>query len=619
MTLIKSFVAPESEMEEVGLKAIKMPRLGRFVALAGKNGAGKSRLLSKLEFYINARSGGLPQAANHEKSIRTYEQLIQSHPEHSDISTWKSQRESAANQLALIFSRVITDKEEPAFKSMRFVPKILELKDPRQYNIGSTVGKFNQAKTPGHSDLAEVALFYIQQLQNRWWNASHQEFKGSQEDKELLITEYQKFRDMTGRMIGATLARNVDGEPTLFGRPIPEAGLSDGQKVILQLCVALHAQGSALENTVFLLDEPENHLHPSAVIDVIKILYESTKASQIWIATHSVPLLAYIASEDAMAIWYVNDGTVTNSGRHPEIVLNSLLGGAERIGQLNSFTGLPAQLAALNYAVDSLLPPKVLRDGSGDDQVNQIQSILTGLKQHDPIKVLDYGAGKGRLLQGILAAFDESKSATIDLIDYSAFDIFTDDKKICENLIKENYGTDQNRYFNSVEDFFTHQDEKNVDIIVMCNVLHEIDPTRWLDLFSVESIIHRSLKDNGYLLIVEDQRIPIGEKAHSYGFLVLDTSHLKTLFGVTMEDVAANRFSWDSRRNDGRLKAHLVSKQLLGRVTSDSRKLAIQHLRQTSEQEIRKLRSEDASYANGQLNGFWTQQFTNASLYLRDA
>jgi energy-coupling factor transporter ATP-binding protein EcfA2 len=145
--------------------------------------------------------------------------------------------------------------------------------------------------------------------------------------------------------------------------------LSDGQKVILQLCVALHAQKSELENSIFLLDEPENHLHPSAAIDLLKMLYESTGNSQIWIATHSIPLLAYVASEEPMSLWYVDGGAVSSAGRHPEIVLESLLGNEDRLGQLNAFTSLPAQLAVVNYAMESLLPPTILGGGADDPQV----------------------------------------------------------------------------------------------------------------------------------------------------------------------------------------------------------------------------------------------------------
>lgn len=618
MTLIKSFVVPSEELRDIGLDAINMHRLGRFVALAGKNGAGKSRLLAKLEFFISARESGLSQLARRRQNIQVYEQNIASNPGHQGMNDWQNAIKTEAQQIALTLDRVVTEKDAPTFKSVRFVPKHLNLMDPRQHPSGQLLGKFHQAKSP-RTDQSEVCLFYIQQLQNRWWNADHQRFSGSEEEKRACLDEYEKFQRLAYRMLGVILGRSVDGDPTFFGRPIPEAGFSDGQKIILQLCVALHAQGSELENTVFLLDEPENHLHPSAVIDVLQILYEITDISQIWIATHSVPLLAYIASVDPMAIWYVDSGSVTNAGRHPEIVLNSLLGGDERIAQLNAFTGLPAQLAVLNYAVESLLPPAVLSDGSGDAQVSQIQSII-GALDRKPLSLLDFGAGKGRLLQGMHVASNADGNSLKEFLDYLAYDEYVEDKAVCQHVIEDIYGSSADRYFNTQENLLAIQGEKCVDVIVLCNVFHEIAPQKWLDLFSKQSLIYRSLRDDGYLLIVEDQRIPTGEHAHEYGFLVLDTTHLRTLFSIKNEDVADGQFRSDDKRQDGRLKAHVVGKKLLERVTSASRRASIEELQHTSENEIRKLRtSKVSSYLNGQMHGFWTQQFANASMFLKDS
>lgn len=619
MTLIKSFVVPGEELGDIGLEAINMHRLGRFVALAGKNGAGKSRLLAKLEFFISARENGLAHVPQRRRNIQNQEQNIAKNPVHPHVEDWKKAIKSEAQQIAYALDRVVTEKDAPAFKSVRFVPKHLNLMDPRQHPSGQLLGKFNQAKSP-RTNQSEVCLFYIQQLQIRWWNADHQRFSGSDEEKRTCLDEYEKFQRLAHRMLGVTLGRSVDGDPTFFGKPIPEAGFSDGQKIILQLCVALHAQGSELENTIFLLDEPENHLHPSAVIDVLQILYETTEVTQIWIATHSVPLLAYIASVDPMAIWYVDSGSVTNAGRHPEIVLNSLLGGDERIAQLNAFTGLPAQLAVLNYAVESLLPPTVLRDGSGDAQISQIQSIIGTLNRTTPLTLLDFGAGKGRLLQGMQVASAANNNSIKESLDYLAYDEYVEDKAICQQVIEDTYGSSADRYFNTQEDLLAIRGEKSVDVIVLCNVFHEIAPQKWLELFSKQSLIYRSLRDEGYLLIVEDQRIPTGENAHEYGFLVLDTSHLRTLFSIENEDFVNGQFKSDDKRKDGRLKAHLLGKKLLERVTSASRIAAIEELQHTSENEIRRLRrSKVSSYLNGQIHGFWTQQFANASMFLKDA
>jgi SAM-dependent methyltransferase len=542
--------------------------------------------------------------------------VILQNPQHQNLSQWTSEAANYENQIELAINRVVSGTENAEFKAIRFVPKQLNLQDPRSHGNRELVSHFGQAKNPGLNGYEQHCLYYVQQLQHRWWNAGHQRYSGTDEEREIALNDYDSFQAMLSIMLGCPLDRNLDGDATLFGRPIPDAGLSDGQKVILQLCVALHAQRSQLDSTVFLMDEPENHLHPSSVIDLLKSLYEITGKSQIWIATHSIPLLAYVASVEPMSLWYVEDGLVTNSGRHPETVLSGLLGDEERIGQLNAFTGLPAQLAAINYATESLFPPKVVAEGDSDPQVTQIQEVVAHLSNGAVLSVLDYGAGKGRLLDGFAANAIAAGMKASELLDYFAFDPYPDNHAECVRLIGEHFPVEFPRYFNSREEFFDCKADGSIDVVVMCNVFHEISPREWLNLLSPNSLIVRALKDNGYLLIVEDLRIPVGEKAHDHGFLVLDTSHLRTLFSICEDDLNAGHFSHEDSRKDGRLKAHLIAKPLLSRITSESRRIAIEQLKETAKEQIRNLRNLRPSYVNGQLNGFWTQQFANSSLYL---
>ncbi|AMV48258.1 AAA family ATPase [Paraburkholderia caribensis] len=617
--LIEKFYVPGEEAAERGLKEISMSRLGQFVALAGKNGAGKSRILEALDFYIKTRTQGVgQQLVIRRETIAGYRQNIQNQPESEHVEGWKKVIADESLQIELTLNRVISAELGDPFKAVRFVPKQLHLEDPRSVAIGQLAARSGYARQPGLNDYGNSCLFYIQHVQNRWWNANHQAYSGPTEDKLSAIEEYESLCEIVQRFLGVALDRDLDGVPTLYGHPIPEAGLSDGQKVILQLSVALHAQRADLDNTVFLLDEPENHLHPSAVIDLLKAFQDTTKSSQIWIATHSVPLLAFVASVDPMSLWYVEDGAVTHAGRKPELVLSSLLGDDERLAQLNAFTSLPAQLAAVNYANESLLPPKVLMSGEKDPQVTQIQRTISMLGGGKPLPVLDMGAGKGRLLDGMAEEVANKGIHVSDFVDYFAFDLFDDDRAVCERVIQTHFLEGGRRYFNSREAFFEHKEDNCISIVVMCNVLHEIPPQSWLELFSSQSLIYRSLKDDGYLLLVEDQRIPVGEKAHEHGFLVLDTSHLRTLFRVTNGDMDGGRFCVDDARSDGRLKAHLIAKPLLARITSESRRSAILQVQETAKENIRLLRSKAPTYANGQLNGFWTQQFANASLLLAE-
>lgn len=614
--LIKNFKIPVEEADPLGLKEVNMSRLGRVVALAGKNGAGKSRILKHLENCISARLQGLNNANNWRSTIENLKANIRGATDEQLKKNYLATIEIHEKLLEKAFNRIEAVDENKKISAVKFIPKKVQLTDPRTTNMGELDSRSSSAKTPGTDDYENRCLFYIYKLQERWWNAVHQLSTVPESERAIVEAQYLEFKELVRQLLGFDLSRNLDGIPTIDKKPIPDSGLSDGQSIILQLAVALHAQHNSLENSILILDEPENHLHPSASIDLIKKLYEISDSVQIWVATHSVPLLAYISSIDPMSIWYVNDGEVRNAGRHPEIVLSSLLGDEERIQQLSAFTGLPAQLAAINYATESLFPPKTLTAAEGDPQVSQIQRLVRATCAELPISILDFGAGKGRLLEGVFSLLSDDAQKLKEIIDYYAFDSYDDDKEICLGVIKTYYDNDKARYFGSREEFLTYKDKKSISVVVMCNVLHEINPSNWTELFSERSVIGHSLSEDGYILIVEDQRIPVGEKAHEYGFLVLDTSHLRTLFKVADADISAGKFVFDDARGDGRLKAHLVSKELLYRVTEDSVEAAISELKETARDEIKKLRGQEPTYINGQLNGFWTQQFANASLYL---
>lgn len=147
----------------------------------------------------------------------------------------------------------------------------------------------------------------------------------------------------------------------------------------------------------------------------------------------------------------------------------------------------------------------------------------------------------------------------------------------------------------------------------MCNVLHEIPPAEWLKLFSSSGDIANALSDKGILLIVEDQVMPIGEKAYEKGFLVLDTTELKDLFKITEND---KEFGFSDAREDGRLKAHRVKKEYFTRIDAESRKKALESVHRKSSENILDIRSKDIDYKNGKIHGFWVQQYANSGLAL---
>jgi hypothetical protein len=232
---------------------------------------------------------------------------------------------------------------------------------------------------------------------------------------------------------------------------------------------------------------------------------------------------------------------------------------------------------------------------------NSLDNCVLILNNQPQIRVLDYGAGRARL-HSALEILPNS-------VEYFAYEPDPKNAQYCRETL-------------GIANVFEREtdipiDKESVDVAILCNLLHEIEPHKWIDLFANrEGILQKSVKSNGRILIVEDMRIPSGEKAHPLGFFLLDSNHLKTLFAVKEVDVTNKDFVF-SEAKEGRLKAHLIAKKLLGRVTTESRSNCIKQVRQTAKDEIERLRKIlNPTFKDGQLHALWTQQFANASIWI---
>ena len=88
--LITKFVAPADEMADIGLQAISMDRLGKFIALTGKNGAGKSRILTKLNHYILQRNQYFPQIDGIHEGLVANKNAIATQPKSPHQTGWRN-------------------------------------------------------------------------------------------------------------------------------------------------------------------------------------------------------------------------------------------------------------------------------------------------------------------------------------------------------------------------------------------------------------------------------------------------------------------------------------------------------------------------------------------------
>jgi Predicted ATPase len=622
-----------------GIKSIHMQKLDQIVILAGKNGSGKTRILNNLKSVLKHKPTK-EQVESYNESIKIWQQSLNSNKQNinsnkeqltrikhnidqrnllkSNIATSENNITSLNNAIKqhqdrIAWDLIITDSLSSTYKIIEFVPKTLKLENQNSFNKQALIDYAQGVHAIGMSNLSGGTLAKIQVTQDNWFNATHQLSTLPETERIEIVNEYESLKKLIKIFLDSEIDRDKNGEPTMFGFPISKVNLSNGQRILIQFCLAIHCQGTSLNDLILFMDEPENHLHPSAIINIIEKVREHSPNGQIWIATHSIPLLAHF---DPNFIWYVENGKISHAGQIPEKVLHSLLGEDEEIARLQDFISLPGVFALNRHAFESLFHPPVVNTGKNDPQTLQVrEEIKNHQKDKGKIRILDFGAGKGRLLSNILENNTEPKEDFIKWFDYIAYDKFEGNKQACLSIIQTIYPEGDRRYFNEYSKILEVYDKGSFDVVIMCNVLHEIDPKEWLKLFGKKGSITDLLSENGILLLVEDQQMPIGEKAYQKGFIVLDTADLRQLFSITESDAD---FSFNDARNDGRLKAHRIRKEYLERITDETRKRALQSIHDSAKEKILDIREKEVNYKNGKIHGFWIQQLANTALALAE-
>lgn len=628
---ITSLNIPKDKCGQNGLDDILMEHLQQMVLVVGKNGAGKSRLLAKVKTAVETQI--LPSekgqilldirsqsdAITHFKSEISNFQLADylrdmSEPERTrqvertkqNILQHQQSLDSFKQRLSESF--VIYDGDLNKRNVIHFLPKNLNLEDPRNLSPLDAESRSRQVtETIAVDSLSYSSLSRVQDLHTQYWNATHQNTNLPPDKKAGIISSYNDLQQIIKELLGTELGNDERNYATLFGFPVGISQLSDGQKVLLQLAVAIHAHNLKLSETILLLDEPENHLHPAAIIDVIEKLKQAIPQGQIWIATHSIAIIAHFFSE--ASVYYLEAGKASKAGREKTKVLESLLGDEERVRRQAEFLEEPVTHAMNIYSAQCLLPPEVVTTGVSDPQMKQIRDVLF-VSRTDEIKVLDFGAGKGRLVTNLVETATEPAQLK-EFVNYVAFDCEDENRTECEKQIGRIYESCLNRWFKSYQDLLNHHNKGSFDVIVMTNVLHEISPVEWLKLFGPSGELTELLADNGHLLLVEDQRIPVGEHAHEFGFIVLDTGALKDLCNISGSDKQILQAS----ERDGRLKAHLIPKAYIQRIDNNSVKRALETHCQHAKSEIEQLRKQ-RDKSKSRIFAFWVHQYANSKLAL---
>jgi len=318
---ITSIKQDETHVDD-GLRCVEMRSLNRVVVIAGANGSGKTRLLNRVQ-----KGGAHGSRSN--RFAHGFE-LEGSKEEYKDINLRPIRFISTQPSLA---------------DSMKMTPEAV-------LKAAITATEVYQKH-----DFANVAVPYVKHVQDKWWNSRHPDSNIDLAQKEEHRQRYEALANLIYTCLGEQLERDFNSnEPTLFGKTIVEALLSDGQRRLLLWAIDLHARGDRIGNRILILDEPETHVHGEALIEAVNRIIAASPNGQVWIATHSVPLIAaiYKCHLDELSFYCMENGATNYSVESPEVVLKSLLGGEDNIRALREFVDLPEVFANNRFAAQCL-------------------------------------------------------------------------------------------------------------------------------------------------------------------------------------------------------------------------------------------------------------------------
>jgi predicted ATPase len=592
--MITRITFPEAIAAKHGLKARTLDRLGRIVVLAGPNGSGKSRYLRALEESTAWFAGLSQQAESLTRHISVARPVLAKKDELVKVK--------AALELVTCDGPLVPAIRLVYPPESRHDQGVLSLSPEQRENLASQADQdFRHAYDTLHAFLADRAhVLYSDR------HPDHAQDEGLANRVAEVAQLQEILRGLLGTALGYRLTNGVNVVPLLRGRQFKRSELSAGELLLLTWAISLHRQAARLADGIILIDEPELHLHPDACIKALERLRTQVLGphGQIWLATHSVPLVAYGGVE---ALHLVRDGDIRYAGNDVPAVIESLVGGDGNRERLLTFLRDGDAIGFAKFALECVLPPGIAEPRAGDPQEGQLLDLVRQrLAGGGTLRLLDYGAGRGRFAAALAGAL-----ARDDLRGRVTYLGFTDpefaeegDSAACRERVAALGG----RYYESWPELEAHVGAGNVDLVLLANVLHDVPPTEWL---RVTGRAQRLLADDGWLVVMEDLVPAIGELPHAGGYLVLDHTALGVLFASPAE---VQRL--DDRTRPRLMVAAVPHRRLAG-ATQETVAKTLRHARDAASERLRALRRRGAAdTATGREQAFLAVQLANATLAL---
>lgn len=520
----------EQELEKSAIRIDETFGFSNINIVIGSNGSGKTRFLKcirslyELEGQTSILYGYLPALSDHKMN-----EVVTVLPEYSLVDTFSDDDATFED----LFKAIEADCEG-------FILELLEYKSKKQKERGEAAWKKIQA------------------------------FFECLSEKRLIKEEN-----------GLFVLHNMNSEKTSLQMALNS--FSPGELMLFYMSIFLMLKENGKKRKAIILDEPESHLHPKALIAFIQALTKVHSDTEIWLATHSLFLLPEFEFEN---IVYINSSEIPKrNGSMYQKVLSSVLGDNDKTSQ---FLSSLSQWQYCEYLAECFTNPTIVDSINPNDE--QVLLFRKYLEEHRILKILDFGGGSARLGKSL-------KAAGADMQYRFRYEILDKDPQ---------YKGSEYKVYRD----FSELKRANYDCIVMMNVLHEISPDEWPGIFKKLS---SHMKEDANIVFVETSRLSKGEMPNDIGYLVLSEKDLRILFNspvpLTQLKIPESKKSF----------CVLLPKSCLSNITVDTVQKAITHLKNRSWSEIKKCRDSNVNtqdLLNARCYAYWTQMYINAELYI---
>lgn len=558
-----------------GVAGINMQRLSNVVALVGKNGSGKSRILDLIEENVfstiniqriidnsvaylpnqletlrtqlnpfkeyillqekwqavNNRANLEPANADLKRDLR----LLQNQMQNNQIHIANQQQVNTFTKQA---NQIIETLKPNHFRRIRH-NEIQELQqaigDNKDNQIPFETLIENVAGNTNYDELKSIhrsSLKFLSKLPHQLAFDRYDCIANNKVFEER--TSYKRFQSLK-KFIKDFLNKDLSWEEKPSSGNLTETGnnvtftgiwkvndrlfnygeFSDGEKTLFAyaLLFFLLDQNPNLniKESVILIDEPELHLHPDSEIDLIAGIKNAIGEKGQLII--ATHSINILSMLNYEEVFMVKDGIITHPSQvTPGKSLSELMNIEERVNKLSDFLSSIATWTYVNFMAQCFSNPEVIQSSKEEDpQIETFKKAVREKATKETNMLLDFGAGKGRLFEQIKSDYN-----FIDKIKYSALEPETEFHPKLKELGAANI-------------FATYNElpQDSFDFILLCNVLHEIPLDQWEQ--SLNKII-ASLKSNGHLIIIEAKVLNKGEKIGKVGYLLLDIEELQQLF-----------------------------------------------------------------------------------------